>query len=390
MYRFALACCALAASAAVTDAQQPPAGSPVSSGFFIVRLGTDTVAVESFSRYADRVEGVLVRRSPATSEHRYTVRLNANGQPTHFEDQMRPVNGTLVAGMGPRRVVIDFTADSAFSETQADTVVRRRMAAPMAFPAIPESYALYELWLSTMRARGTDSAMVNLVGGGAVSRTPARVFPTDTARVWYFGSPMSIRLDNSGRLLIVDARATTVKYIVARLAQADIAAMTRSFAARDAAGQPLAAGSGRDTARATVGAATIWVDYGRPSVRGRNVFSAGVLGDTLWRAGANAATQLDVNKEIEIGGHALPAGRYSLWIRVPANNAKYELVVNSQSGQWGTSHDATKDLFSVPLTVRPLTTPVEVFTTRIVTSGASATLVFTWDRTELSAAVRPR
>jgi sugar/nucleoside kinase (ribokinase family) len=49
------------------------------TGAFVVRLGTDTIAVERFQRTGDRVEGTVVRHTPTTNVVRYTITLNADG-----------------------------------------------------------------------------------------------------------------------------------------------------------------------------------------------------------------------------------------------------------------------------------------------------------------------
>jgi hypothetical protein len=137
----------------------------------------------------------------------------------------------------------------------------------------------------------------------------------------------------------------------------------------------------------TVGPARIWIDYGRPARRGREVFTHGVLGDTLWRTGANAATQLETSAPLELGGVTLPAGRYSLWTHFGASVA--ELIVNGQSGQWGTQHDPARDVLRVPLRAVPLEQPVEVFTIVLEGDGGSTVLGLRWDRTELQVVLRP-
>jgi hypothetical protein len=52
------------------------------------------------------------------------------------------------------------------------------------------------------------------------------------------------------------------------------------------------------TVQAAVGSAHLWIDYGRPALRGRDVWANGVLGDTLWRTGANAATQFRTDVDL--------------------------------------------------------------------------------------------
>lgn len=369
----------LSASATAQDA--------VSRGTFVVRLGADTMAIESFTRWPDRIEGVLVRRSPVTRVHHYVVRLGADGLPGRFDDTLRHADGAQAAS-GPRRFTAEFTADSVFLQVQADTLVRRRIAVSRGFPTLPESYALYEPWLAWMRATGTDSAAISLFApaGGPAGRLPVRVVSRDSVRAWFFGAPLRLRVDAAGRLLALDGRATTLKYEVTRVDHTDLSAIATSFATRDAEGRALGVWvSPRDTARATVGRAMLWVDYGRPAARGRDVFRDGVLGDTLWRTGANAATQLEVSHDIELGGRPLAAGRYTLWTRATPDNSRYELVVNSQTGQWGTQHDASRDLFSVPLRRQSLAESQERFAIAVEATGpGTATLALRWDRTQLS------
>src|SRR6185369_1251224 len=64
----------------------------------------------------------------------------------------------------------------------------------------------------------------------------------------------------------------------------------------------------RDTARATIGAATFSVDYGRPLARGRVLLGNVISYDRVWRTGANAATQLTTSAPITLAGLSLPAG----------------------------------------------------------------------------------
>jgi hypothetical protein len=127
-----------------------------------------------------------------------------------------------------------------------------------------------------------------------------------------------------------------------------------------------------------VGRDTVWVDYGRPSARGRQVFASnGILNDTLWRTGANAATQLWVKHPIRLGGQPVPAGKYTLWtLALPG---RYQLIVNKQTGQWGTMYDPAQDLVRVPLAAAALPEHVEQFT--IVVDSA---LRLRWANTELS------
>jgi glyoxylase-like metal-dependent hydrolase (beta-lactamase superfamily II) len=360
--------------------------APLSAGAFIVRLGTDTIAVERFERYPDRLDGMLVRRTGTPVVHDYTVSLDPAGRPTRFDDSL-----SRRAGPSPARGLstsVVFGSDSATVTVTRDTAVTRRVAAAEpAFPTLPESFALYELWLWAAGNGGTPVTLVAPLGGPAGRLTPRRG-AGDTVRIPIFGGDLVARVDEAGRLLALDGRATTLKYQVERVPDLYLEPLAANFAVRDSVGRGLGTWlSGRDTVVGTVGPARIWIDYGRPARRGREVFTHGVLGDTLWRTGANAATQLETSAPLELGGVTLPAGRYSLWTHFGASVA--ELIVNGQSGQWGTQHDPARDVLRVPLRAVPLEQPVEVFTIVLEGDGGSTVLGLRWDRTELQVVLRP-
>jgi hypothetical protein len=142
-------------------------------------------------------------------------------------------------------------------------------------------------------------------------------------------------------------------------------------------GQP--AGSPRDTARATIGAATITIDYGRPYKRGRSIMGSLVPFGQVWRTGANKATHLVTDKSLMFGALMVPPGTYTLYT-VP-DQTSWKLIINKQTGQWGTSYSADQDLGRVEMTVASLPAVVEQFTIKIVPQGNGGTLRFEWERT---------
>ena len=196
----------------------------------------------------------------------------------------------------------------------------------------------------------------------------------------YFGDPMTMNLDREGRILSVDGSQTTSKVVVTRVKDLDVKALAATLAARPQMGQT----SPRDTARATVGSAQLWVDYGRPSIRKRTVWGGMLVPyGKIWRTGANAATQLSTSADLVIGGQAVPAGKYTLWTMPTAEG--YQLVINKQTGQWGTEYDEKQDLVRVPLKVEKVASPVEQFTIALEPSGATGgTLAMTWDTQKLT------
>ena len=136
-------------------------------------------------------------------------------------------------------------------------------------------------------------------------------------------------------------------------------------------------------AAVTIGAATITIDYARPSMRGRKIMGELVPYDKVWRTGANAATTLKTSAALEIGGAAVPAGTYTLYT-LPGEKA-WKLIINKQTGQWGTQYDQAQDLARVDLKVAATAAPVEQFTITLAgTGGAAGLLTMEWENTTLS------
>jgi hypothetical protein len=133
----------------------------------------------------------------------------------------------------------------------------------------------------------------------------------------------------------------------------------------------------RDTTRATIGAATFSVDYGRPLARGRTLLGNVISYDRVWRTGANAATQFTTSAPITIAGLSVPAGTYTLWT-VPRVSG-VDLIVNQQTGQWGTQYGRAYDLGAVAMKSDSVDPPAEQFTIAIEpTDARRGTLVMSW------------
>ena len=145
--------------------------------------------------------------------------------------------------------------------------------------------------------------------------------------------------------------------------------------------------SARDTARGTIGSAELLVDYGRPSRRGREIFGGLVPFGQVWRTGANAATTLVVGAPVQIGGQPLPAGTYTLY-SLPAAG-EWTLIVNGQTGQWGTEYAEARDVLRLPMTVSR-TEPVDTFRITIEGGAAEGQLVLAWDTLQGVVPIRAR
>jgi hypothetical protein len=150
-----------------------------------------------------------------------------------------------------------------------------------------------------------------------------------------------------------------------------------------AQGEQQALPSPRDTTQTTIGDDRIYVDYGRPSMRGRPIMGTLVPYGQVWRTGANEATTLVTTRELRIGGTSVPAGTYTLYT-LPTESA-WQLIINKQTGQWGTEYDQAQDLARIPMQVGRTPAPVEQFTIAMEPGGGNIlNLVLTWENTRAS------
>lgn len=383
------ACASVASSAAEETAPAAPTRSapaqPVQvtpdTGFFVVRMGTDTLAVERYVRRGNRLDGELVVRSPQTALRRYTATLRADGSIERFEASFMPAPGA--AGPTTRAVADLRSRDTAVvSITQGDSTRLLRVAtgAP-AFPAVGNSYALYEQAMVHARATRADSVGLVLLplGGTQTYALTLQRRGVDSMLVTNIAGTSRARVDGRGLLLGLDGMESTQKVVVERVAPLDLEALAAGFAARDRQGQAVGTLSPRDSARAVVSGATLTLDYGRPAARGRAIWGGVVPWNRVWRTGANAATQLRVDRPVRIGGAEVPAGTYTLFT-LPSQDG-WKLIINRQTGQWGTEYDERQDLARVELRTERLAQPVERFTLSVEPRGDGGVLAMAWGDT---------
>ena len=148
--------------------------------------------------------------------------------------------------------------------------------------------------------------------------------------------------------------------------------------------------SPHETVNATVGDAKITIVYGRPyskdpkSGEKRKIWGTLVPYNQVWRMGADEATILTTDKDITIGGTAVAAGSYSLYLWPTEAGAK--LIVNKQTGQWGTKYDEKQDLARIDLKKAVSDKSVDQFT--IAVEGNALKLM--WEETQYSAELKAK
>jgi hypothetical protein len=161
------------------------------------------------------------------------------------------------------------------------------------------------------------------------------------------------------------------------------------------------AASVRGTATATLKGKKVTIDYGRPALKGRALGELiGKLSeDRVWRSGDDQVTTLTTDTNLSIGGKALKAGKYSVYVHLPVDGSR-NLILNTDLGQplvklfaaapdnmknapWPYIGDyqakiGDKEVLRVPLKKEMVKAPVDVFTIDLSPAGAGASLKLSW------------
>lgn len=125
------------------------------------------------------------------------------------------------------------------------------------------------------------------------------------------------------------------------------------------------------------------VDYYAPSAHGRKVMGGLVPFGQVWCTGANWATKLTTEVDLEMGGLKLPKGSYSIWT-LP-DEKEWTLIINRETGQFHLNYDESKDLGRTKMALKTLPTPTETFTVSLKAGqGNTGKLALIWEKTEAS------
>jgi hypothetical protein len=362
---------------------------------FVTVLGNDTVAVERVERTPTRLVTDGVDQWPFVRRRHTEFDLARDGTIRRMVMDVRTPNGRsprergrrITADFSPNRVTISVRDSGGARDTSFAT------GGAITVPHVSMMYSVIELEIAAALRRAAagklgegDSVLFRQFYpdrdvGPSFALHRGYVHPRASGKVelrhdWLSGTG-DVTVDSSGRMLSYSGMRSTYKVAVTRTTTPpDIEAIRDRLAAaeRRTGLQQL---SVRDTARATIGTAILSVDYGRPRARGRTLLGDVISYDRVWRTGANAATHFTTSAPITLAGLSVPAGTYTLWT-VP-HLSGVELIVNRQTGQWGTEYGRAHDLGRVPMKTDSLDAPVEMFTIAIEASDAErGTLVMEW------------
>jgi hypothetical protein len=344
---------------------------------FLTRLGQDTIAAESFTIDAHGIRGTSVARSPRVTVREFSAQFDSNGNLQNYHMKFTGSNGTV----NDRDYA--YSNDSVRVIIKQDTSTQRYTVAATGRP-FPFSIDIFAGWQASLqRALGSGKKEFSVLAGKRTIGYTIKEMPSgnlELSNPERDFAPIAVELGKGNQVRKIDLTATTDKFVAERVPPLDVLAMANGFLAREKAGSALGVLSPRDTVRAEVNGAHVMIDYGRPSVRARTIFGVVVPWDSVWRTGANAATQLIIDKELQFGSVVVPPGTYSVF-SVPGAQ-KWTLIINGQHGQWGTNYDPSKDLGRVPIEIKRLDELVERFTIEIASKGDEGQIRFRWEHIE--------
>jgi hypothetical protein len=132
----------------------------------------------------------------------------------------------------------------------------------------------------------------------------------------------------------------------------------------------------------TLNGKAIAIHYNTPFMRGRKIMGGLVPYGQVWRTGANPATSFKTAVDLKIGDASVPAGAYTLYT-LPSEGV-WKLIINKQTGQWGTEYDKTQDLARINMQKKMLTSPQEKMSISFEnTHGGSTELHVRWETTDV-------
>jgi hypothetical protein len=120
------------------------------------------------------------------------------------------------------------------------------------------------------------------------------------------------------------------------------------------------------------------VIYSRPQRNNRPIFGELVEYNTIWRLGANEATEVEFYKEVKIGNKKVPKGRYTLY--AIARPDQWTIILNKDTDTWGAfKYDEKKDVARISVPVRKAPEVVDAFSMSFSKTASGADLVIAWD-----------
>jgi hypothetical protein len=366
---------------------------------FVATLGNDTTSVERITRVGDRIISDAVGRSPVVVRRQWEGELAPDGSLRRWTMHTHVPNAP--DGARDLHHAGEFGADVVTVMRREGQDSTRRSFRPRYAVTVPWNAFVYGTWevlLDAARGR-PDTARIGLYffegwAEGGFGHARVRGLGGDSVAISSTGLSGAgvAHIDPAGRLVSYSGEGTTYRQQVRRVERVpDLDEIARRFAEEESARGFQTALSVRDTARGRAGGADVMVEYSRPLARGRVLLGGLIPYGRVWRTGANAATHVTFSAPVMVAGTPVDSGTWTLWT-LPSEEG-VQLIINRETGQWGTGYRAEHDMARVPMGVGTPPTPVEAFTIRVEDGGGApdqaGALVMEWGTFRWSVSITP-
>lgn len=138
----------------------------------------------------------------------------------------------------------------------------------------------------------------------------------------------------------------------------------------------------RGKAEATIKGKTITIDYGRPSLKGRDIFSM-VQPGMVWRLGMNMATHIETAGDLVVAGKDVKAGKYTLWLKKTGPDS-WILAFHPKTGVWGMPELKEGYIAELPLKTEKVAESAEQLTISLADDKGKAGIKIHWGTAALT------
>lgn len=343
---------------------------------FVTLLGSDTLAVEQFEKTDTSITANVILRSPETRFSTYLLKWDETGGIQEMARTDFP-SSTGFAGEGAVVQTVVREGDSLMVQVIDDEDSRSYKAPyqPGVLPFIDMVHWPFEIAFNNAVETGQDTVNQPLLTGNRLSNFIIAAIEGDSMTIRHpFRGVMGVNVDNNGNIDHLDAGLTTRKLKVDRVNDLDMDALSTRFASN-----PIGQLSGAASAEYSFKGTDFTIEFGSPQKRGRELFGGIVPYGEVWRTGANRATHFSTSNDLMFGDLEVPAGEYTLF-SIPESDGGM-LIINSQTGQNGTSYDESRDLGRVPMEVTTRDDTVEAFTITIDETDEGGRINLIWGNT---------
>ena len=145
---------------------------------------------------------------------------------------------------------------------------------------------------------------------------------------------------------------------------------------------PALSQSSRGKTEATIKGKKVSIDYGRPSLQGRDMIGMARPG-TTWRLGMDDATEIQTTGILVVAGKELKPGKYTLWAKKSGDTA-WTLNFHPKTGVWGDPPLESGYVAEMPLKLEKVPASAEQLTISLADKAGDAALTVRWGTAQLT------